>query len=78
MLVLSREFDLHALIEDELLMALPMVPMHEHCPEAVPMESESEDSRTPMRKSPTLRCAGGFAHSARHRAVDAAPKSIRL
>ena len=43
LLVLSREFDLHALIEDELLMALPMVPMHEHCPEAVPMESESED-----------------------------------
>lgn len=34
-LVLSREFDLHALIEDELLMALPMVPMHEQCPQPV-------------------------------------------
>jgi uncharacterized protein len=32
LLAISREFDLHALIEDELLMALPLVPMHDICP----------------------------------------------
>lgn len=31
-LVLSARFDLLALVEDELLMALPMVPKHETCP----------------------------------------------
>jgi uncharacterized protein len=30
-LVLSRQFDLRELVEDELLLALPIVPMHEHC-----------------------------------------------
>lgn len=31
-LVLSKEFDLASLVEDELLMALPLVPRHETCP----------------------------------------------
>jgi uncharacterized protein len=31
LLALSNDFDLWALIEDELLMALPLVPMHENC-----------------------------------------------
>lgn len=30
-LALSDSFDLRSLVEDELLMALPMVPRHEHC-----------------------------------------------
>lgn len=42
-LVLSREFDLHTLIEDELLMALPMVPMHDTCPQAVPLSAGESD-----------------------------------
>ncbi len=33
-LALSRSFDLLALVEDELLMALPVVPRHEVCPRA--------------------------------------------
>jgi len=33
-LVHSRQFDLHELIEDEMLMALPIVSLHEACPEA--------------------------------------------
>ena len=33
-LVHSRQFDLHELIEDEMLMALPIVSLHEVCPEA--------------------------------------------
>jgi uncharacterized protein len=32
LLAISREFNLLALIEDELLMALPQVPMHDSCP----------------------------------------------
>ena len=31
-LVLSRQFDLRELVEDELLLALPIVPKHEQCP----------------------------------------------
>ncbi len=33
LLVISRNFDLFELIEDELLLALPLVPRHEECPE---------------------------------------------
>ncbi len=36
LLALSRAFDLPALIEDELLMELPLVPRHEVCPEPLP------------------------------------------
>jgi uncharacterized protein len=32
-LVASRQFDLEALVEDELLLAMPLVPMHETCPQ---------------------------------------------
>jgi len=32
-LVFARQFDLMELVEDELLMAMPLVPMHETCPE---------------------------------------------
>ncbi|MCB1979565.1 MAG: YceD family protein [Burkholderiaceae bacterium] len=43
LLALSRDFSLHELIEDELLMALPVVPRHEVCPSEVPMRSSDED-----------------------------------
>ena len=43
LLALSREFDLRELIEDELLMGLPLVASHEECPVAVVMASSSED-----------------------------------
>ena len=38
-LVTSRQFDLVALIEDELLMDTPIVPMHEQCPTTVAMQA---------------------------------------
>ena len=38
-LVSSRQFDLVALIEDELLMDTPIVPMHEQCPNTVPTQA---------------------------------------
>ncbi|MDD2546675.1 MAG: DUF177 domain-containing protein [Burkholderiaceae bacterium] len=43
LLALSREFDLRALIEDELLMELPVVPRHETCPAVVPLASTADD-----------------------------------
>lgn len=42
LLAITREFDLRELIEDELLMALPVVPRHEECPRVVPMSSSDE------------------------------------
>ena len=35
LLVMEPQFDLLAVLEDELLMALPLVPMHEDCPTPV-------------------------------------------
>lgn len=43
LLVLSREFNLRQLIEDELLMELPVVPRHDECPSPVAMASSDED-----------------------------------
>lgn len=43
LLVTSRSFDLRALVEDELLLSLPMVPMHETCPVAVKLEVRDAD-----------------------------------
>jgi uncharacterized protein len=36
-LAMTRALDLRALVEDELLLALPLVPRHEVCPEPLPM-----------------------------------------
>lgn len=41
-LVLDRELDLHALLEDELLLDLPLVPRHEVCPQ--PLEAGGNGS----------------------------------
>lgn len=38
-LVISRDFDALALVEDELILSLPLVPLHEVCPEVVPMSA---------------------------------------
>ena len=43
LIAISREFDLRQLIEDELLMELPVVPRHDECPEPVVLESTDED-----------------------------------
>lgn len=53
-LVFDRAFDLIGLIEDELLMALPLVPRHEVCPVAVPMSAQDADfdATQPLRQNP--------------------------
>lgn len=50
LLVASREFDLSALIEDEVLMALPLVPRHETCPVKVKMVAVDQDFDAPTEK----------------------------
>lgn len=40
-LVLSRVLDCREWIEDELLLALPIVPMHEQCPKPLPMTADA-------------------------------------
>jgi len=46
-LALTRALDLRELIEDELLLALPLVPRHELCPQPLPMDhgDEPEEAR---------------------------------
>ena len=41
-LVLSRDFDALTLIEDELILALPLVPRHDTCPQSLPDAVEDE------------------------------------
>jgi uncharacterized protein len=43
LLVTSRQFDMLSLVEDELLMALPMVPLHDVCPVPVKMTVQDPD-----------------------------------
>ncbi len=54
-LVLSRNFDLAELVEDELLMALPVAPKHDVCPQPVKLQvadanfvEEPEEKRNPF------------------------------
>ena len=42
-LALSSTLDLHELVEDELILALPLVPRHERCPQPLPMSAGELD-----------------------------------
>ncbi|MDP1530119.1 YceD family protein [Rhodoferax sp.] len=58
-LVLSRDFDLAALIEDEVLMDLPAVPRHDTCPLPVKLTAVDPDFEAPSPKpSPFAVLAG--------------------
>lgn len=54
LLALSRSFDLLELLEDELLMELPVAPRHETCPEPVKMSVQDPDFEAagPARENP--------------------------
>ncbi len=43
LLVLARDFDLRSLIEDELLMEIPLTPVHDVCPVPVRLSVADED-----------------------------------
>lgn len=51
-LVLSRRFDLHEWVEDELLLALPIVPLHEVCPAPLPLPVDQEVEVVPTKPNP--------------------------
>ena len=51
-LALSRSLDLRELIEDELLLALPIVPRHEVCPQPLPMAVGEEDLEEDVPERP--------------------------
>ena len=42
-LVASHDFDLLSLVEDELLMELPITPRHDVCPQEVPLSAQDPD-----------------------------------
>ncbi len=42
-LVISRDFDALSLVEDELILALPLVPRHEVCPDTLPQAAIDKD-----------------------------------
>ncbi|MDR3454812.1 MAG: YceD family protein [Rhodoferax sp.] len=54
LLVLSHDFDLHALIEDEVLMELPHLPRHEVCPVDVKLAvaDEAFEAETEAKPNP--------------------------
>ena len=56
----SRSFDLHELAEDELLLALPLVPRHEVCPQplAVPPDATGADDDPAPKANPFAALAG--------------------
>lgn len=52
LLVVSRDFDLHTLIEDELLMEIPATPVHDVCPTPVQLSSSDEDFQAAEEAKP--------------------------
>jgi uncharacterized protein len=58
-LVSSRDFDLPALIEDEVLMDLPVVPRHDTCPVAIKLvASDADFEDAPVKPNPFAVLAG--------------------
>lgn len=51
-LVLSRAFDVREWVEDELLLALPIVPLHEACPEPLPLPADEPAEQVEARPNP--------------------------
>jgi len=61
-LALPRSLDLRELVEDELLLALPIVPRHEECPQPLPLpdadEPEDEPAPSPFAALAALKRGG--------------------
>lgn len=54
LLVLCRDFNLLELVEDELLLSLPLVPMHAHCPQGLKLQVADADfdAAAPQKVNP--------------------------
>lgn len=59
LLVMAPQFDLLALLEDELLMAIPLVPMHDECPVALTV---SAGQLQPSGESADTQASNGAAN----------------
>lgn len=57
-LALPHSLDLHALVEDELLLALPLVPMHAKCPRSLPMSVGDASGEEAPAANPFAALAG--------------------
>jgi uncharacterized protein len=64
LLVASKQFNVLELIEDELVMALPFVPMHEVCPVQVKLQASSEEYVAALNNKPHAFAALGELKSA--------------
>jgi uncharacterized protein len=58
-LVASKQFDLLELIEDEIIMALPFVPLHDTCPVPVKLQVSSPDYEAALNEKPKAFAALG-------------------
>lgn len=57
-LVLTRSLDLRALVEDELILELPLVPRHEVCPEPLPMPTpDPPEAQAEVKPNPFAQLA---------------------
>ncbi|MDD2917460.1 YceD family protein [Rhodoferax sp.] len=65
-LVLSHDFDLAALIEDEVLMDLPVVPRHESCPLPVKLTAVDADFEEAQPKPNPFAVLAGLKVSSEH------------
>lgn len=52
LLVLSRDFNLLELVEDELILAMPLVPLHDTCPAPLPMSAADPQFETATEQRP--------------------------
>jgi uncharacterized protein len=59
LLVASKQFDLLALIEDELIMAMPFAPAHDVCPVPVKLSVSSEEYEAALNEKPKAFAALG-------------------
>jgi uncharacterized protein len=65
-LVLSRDFDLAALIEDEVLMDLPVVPRHDTCPLPVKLTAVDADFEEVLPKPSPFAVLAGLKVLGKH------------
>lgn len=65
-LALSRNLDLHALAEDELLLALPIVPRHEVCPEPLRLPASDTIAEVPDGAPSPFAVLAGLKRPPRH------------
>jgi len=60
LLVISREFNVIELVEDEVILAMPLVPLHATCPEPLQMSAQTPqfDAEEEKRPNPFAALAG--------------------